>query len=363
MNDAVKPHVAAPSANSQGTALRTRRVFLLWVVPLLVAATATVVYFSGQRYVSSENAFVKTDHTTVSAEVSGTIKAVLVTENQPVASGTPLLELDAVGRQIEVQRAEARVAAARMRISTLRAQGREKRSELSVAQQDARFADRELSRLTGLAERRLVAQTSLDTAERAVAAARGKVEILTRDVEQLEAQLGDAAGGDTDRHPDVATARAELAQARLDETRTRITAPRAGIVARLPHVGDRLEAGKPALAIVANQAPWIEANLKETELEFVRVGQPVLIRVDTYGSRDWRGEVASISQATGAEFAVIPAQNASGNWVKVVQRVPVRITLVTAADDPPLRSGMSAAIRIDTGRSSPLSRLWARPTP
>ncbi len=363
MNDAVEPRGDAPSGIAPAAAAGRRRGLLLWVVPLVIAAGAGVVYFSGQRYVSSENAFVKTDHTTVSAEVSGTITAVLVAENQPVASGAPLLELDARGRRIEVQRAEARVSAARTRIGTLRAQGREKRSELNVARQDAQFADREYARLTGLAVRRLVAQTSLDAAERAVAAARGKVEILTRDVEQLEAQLGDAAAGDTDRHPDVATASAELAQALLDETRTRIAAPRAGVVARLPHVGDRLEAGKPALAIVSDQAPWIEANLKETELEFVRVGQPVQIRVDTYGGRDWRGRVASISQATGAEFAVIPAQNASGNWVKVVQRVPVRISLATAADDPPLRSGMSAAIRIDTGRSSPLSRLWTRPAP
>jgi membrane fusion protein (multidrug efflux system) len=346
-------------AELRTSAARALRVLLLWVVPLALVATLVSLYMAGRRYVSTDNAYVKADHATVAAEVSGTVTAVLVRENDAVTTGTPLVELDASARRIEVQRAAARVDLARGSIIALRATLREKRSALAVARQDGIFAERELERLRVLAERRLVAQTGRDAADRAAVAARGRVEVLTREVEQIQAQLGEAETGDPDRHPEVAAALADLARARLDESHTRLLAPRPGIVARVPHVGDRLEVGKPALAIVANEQPWVEANFKETDLEFMRVGQPVRIEVDAYSGHRWSGRIQSIAQATGAEFAVIPAQNASGNWVKVVQRVPVRIALQAGADDPPLRSGMSAAVRVDTGRETGIGAVLA----
>ena len=328
---------------------------------MLAIITVAAIYMSRQRYVSTDNAYLKTDRATVAAEVSGTVVAVRVAENERVAKGAPLVELDAQSRRIEVQRAQARLDEARTAISALGATLREKQSELAVARRDAQFANRELQRLQGLASRKLIAQTGLDTAERGAAAAEGRIEILVRDVEQIQAQLGTTtAPRARDTHPKIAAALAELAQARLDVERTVLHAPREGVVAKLPHVGDRLEVGKPALAIVADHDSWIEANFKETDLEFVRVGQPVRVKIDTYPNRRWTGRVQSIAQATGAEFAVIPAQNASANWIKVIQRIPVRIALEVAPDDPPLRAGMSVSVQVDTGRKVGLAQLFGR---
>jgi membrane fusion protein (multidrug efflux system) len=127
----------------------------------------------------------------------------------------------------------------------------------------------------------------------------------------------------------------------------------------LPKVGARVDAGRPAFAVVGSDRIWLDANFKETDLEWVRPGQPVRVEIDTYSAHAWQGTVDSIAGATGAEFALLPAQNASGNWVKVVQRIPVRIALTVRADDPPLRDGMSATVRIDTGPHSRFERWFA----
>jgi len=150
-------------------------------------------------------------------------------------------------------------------------------------------------------------------------------------------------------HPEVRAAAADLQRAELDLDRARLLAPRAGIVSRVPHVGDHLTAGVPALAIVDDSREWVEANFKETDLTRMHPGQPVEIDIDTYPDHQWRGHIESIAQATGAEFALLPPQNASGNWVKVVQRIPVRIAIDADEGAPALRVGMSANVRVDLG--------------
>jgi membrane fusion protein (multidrug efflux system) len=158
----------------------------------------------------------------------------------------------------------------------------------------------------------------------------------------------------------VRAAIADLDRARVDLGHTRIVAPQAGVVSHLPKVGARVDLGRPAFAIVTDHAVYVEANFKETDLEHVRPGQPVHVVVDTYPHFEWQGRVESISQATGAEFSLLPPQNASGNWVKVVQRIPVRVALVPGPDDPPLRDGMSADVRIDTGPHTRFDRWFGR---
>ena len=158
----------------------------------------------------------------------------------------------------------------------------------------------------------------------------------------------------------VRAALADLDKARVDLSHTRIAAPQAGIASHLPKVGSRVDAGRPAFAIVTDRSVWVEANYKETDLEWVRAGQSVAIDVDTYPNHSWHGHVESIAQATGAEFSLLPAQNASGNWVKVVQRIAVRIVLEPGAGDPPLRDGMSANVDIDTGTHTRFDRWFGR---
>jgi membrane fusion protein, multidrug efflux system len=337
---------------------RRWRPLLLWGVPLLAVAGGALWLAAAARYSSTDNAYLKAEMSELAPDVSGTLREVRVLENAPVRKGEVLLVVQGEGLRLAAVEADAKVQAALTEIRTLQAGHREKLTELEVARRDAAFATRELERQRGLAAKGLVAVARLDDAERAADEATGHARVLEREVQRLAAALGPALGSDAARHPAVLAARAAAAQAALDYSHVEVKAPRDGIASHVPQVGDRVTAGRPALAIVDTAGVWVEANFKETDLENVRAGQPAEVEIDTYPHRAWQGTVQSIAQATGAEFAVLPAQNASGNWVKVVQRVPVRIRLRLSADDPPLRAGMSANVTIDTGDRPLRERLF-----
>ena len=218
----------------------------------------------------------------------------------------------------------------------------------------------ELARQQELAARKLVPVSTLENATRSRDIAVGSIGILELQLEQANAKLGGSVELPIDQHPTVRRAAAALEKSHVDLEHSIVRAPRAGIVSHLPQVGDRVEAGRPAFAIVTDGGVYVEANFKETDLEWVRPGERATVEIDTYPGREWNGKVASIAQATGSEFAVLPPQNASGNWVKVVQRVPVRISIEVKADDPPLRSGASANVSIDTGPHTRFDR-WFGP--
>lgn len=347
--------MSEPVANSgNGIARRVGRVLLLWCLPVGLALAGGWYYYVHRFEVSTDNAYVKSDKTLVASEIDARVVKVLVHENQPVAAGQPLLELATAKLGHELAAARARREATRVQISALRAGYLEKQAELLVAQRDARFTAREFERQRELAARQLVAATRLDAAEQAAELASGRVAILERELASIAARLAGDPQADVNQHPEVRAADSEIARIEVDIGHGIVRAPRAGIVSHLPQVGDHLTDGKPALAIVDATRTWIEANFKETDLTRVQAGHPVTIRIDTYPDHRWRGRVESISQATGAEFSVLPPQNASGNWVKIVQRVPVRITVEQSPGDPVLRAGMSAIVMIDTA---------ARPVP
>jgi membrane fusion protein, multidrug efflux system len=352
------------SADTTQTASRPLlRAVLLWGVPLLLLAAAGGYYLSQRGYESTDNAYVRANMTVVSADVSGRVERVLVHENTPVTRGQPLLELDAEPLRLAAAEARAKLQAAEEDVESLKAQYAEKTTELEVAKRDSGFAQREYARQQELAAKHLVAIVKLDDAERALETTTGHLSVLERDLATLAARLGGDPRKPPEAHPDVRAAQAALERAQLDVERSHVVAPRDGIVSRLPQVGDHLDAGHPALAIVSDQDVWIEANFKETDLARLHPGQAVEVQVDTYGSRRWPGHITSIAQATGAEFAILPAQNATGNWVKIVQRVPVRIALDRQAGDPPLRAGMSAYVRVDTraaGGAAPSAALADR---
>ncbi len=336
-----------------------KRTVLLWVVPVMLIAAAAWAYASSGGHVETDNAYLQQDRVDVAPQVSGNVTAVLVGENAQVEAGQPVLRLDDAAARIAVAAAESRLAAARVDVAALKASYREKLGQAAVARRAAELSTRELERQKQLAERRLIPASELDAVERSTDISVGAVGVLQLQIEQTVARLGGDPGIAPERLPAVRAAQAELERASLDLARTVVRAPQGGVVSHLPKVGSRAEAGRPAFAIVVNAAPWIEANFKETDLEWVRPGQPVRVKVDTYREHTWRGRVESISQATGSTFAVLPAQNASGNWIKVVQRIPVRIALEPGRNDPPLRSGMSATVRIDTGPHSRLDRWTA----
>jgi membrane fusion protein (multidrug efflux system) len=294
----------------------------------------------------------------VAPEVSGTIREVRAVENAPVKKGDVLMVVAGPTLKIAVEGAEAKLDMALTDLRSQMATRVQRVSMLAATKADYAFASKNLARQQALTARGLLPAAKLEEAEKAAQDSASYIVLLEQEIRRIDVGLGPAAGGNLEAHPSVRAARAALSATRVDFSHLEVIAPRSGIASRVPQVGDHVTAGRPVLAIVDPTDLWIEANFKETDLEYVRAGQPVEVELDTYSHRVWQGKVESISQATGAEFAVLPPQNASGNWVKVVQRVMVRVRIERRADDPPLRAGMSATVKIDTGDRPLRERLF-----
>lgn len=329
---------------------RWLRRILLGGVPLVAVAAALVLWLTGGRYVDTDDAYVKADKVPVSVEVAGKVQELHVRENQAVTTGTPLFTLDKAPYEVALAKAMAALAHARTDVAALEASYREQEAQIALSRTREEFAKREYRRQSDLAAKGYVSAINLDNAREQVEINRQQTVALERDLARIRASLGGDVDLPVERHPDYLTAAAAVAQAKLDLARTTVYAPYAGVVTQLPKVGRYLAPGTPALALVADSAPWVEANFTEKDLTNVRPGQPAELRFDIYPGRRWRGVVDSISPATGAEFSVLPPQNATGNWIKVTQRIPVRIELLPDQDAPVLRAGLSAWVRIDTGR-------------
>jgi membrane fusion protein (multidrug efflux system) len=320
---------------------------------------AAYFYLSGGRYVSTEDAYVRSTVVSVAADVAGVAVAVPVADNQTVAAGDVLVRLDPEPFRMRLDEAEAQLGLVRQAIEAQRAQVRQLQIQLDQARNDIEFYQRGYDRQAQLAERGVAAETRLDEARHQLQAANAAAASLR---EQIQANLVELGGGldvPVERLPRYRAALAARDEAAYDHAHATVRAPRAGVLGEVAlQPGEYVAAGRPLFPLVATAEVWVEANLKETDLTHVRPGQPATVEVDTYPDRVWHAEVASISPATGAEFAVLPAQNASGNWVKVVQRVPVRLRIEPAADGDgdvlPLRAGLSVTATIDTGRKRSL---------
>jgi len=329
---------------------RALRLVLLVLVPLALAATGLWAWYELSRYASTDDAYVQADIAMVSPQVSGNVLAVTVSENERVTAGQVLVELQSDDARIAVQRAEAQLDNVRTEIEALQANYTLQAAEKKLAEEQARFAHNEMDRQNDLAGRGLASQSDLDKASQNYELMHGMALVVGQQMNETRIRLAGRLDAPVDDHPQVRAALSEVDRARLELERTRLRAPRDGIASHLPKVGDFLAAGMPALSIVSESGTWIEANFKETDLERMRPGQPVRVEIDSYPGREWQGRVESIAQATGAQFSLLPPQNASGNWVKVVQRIPVRIAIEKEQDPPPLRVGMSADVRVDLGR-------------
>jgi membrane fusion protein, multidrug efflux system len=337
-----------------------RRKRLRWVLltlgPLLLLILGVYGYVTGGRYVSTDNAYVKADVTTISTDVGGTVAAVAVRNNEAVSAGQLLFRLEDEPYRIALAGAEARLGMVRNEIDALRATYHQKLADLDQAQSDIAFLEREYQRQLKLAEQKVAAQARLDEARHNLEFARAAVASLRQEAASVLASLSGDVGRPVEKHPRYLRAKAARDQAARDLAHTRMTAPMGGIVTNVDALqpGEYLAAAEPAFSLVGSETVWVEANPKETDLTYVRPGQSATVTVDTYPGHEWRGVVAGVSPATGAEFAVLPPQNASGNWVKVVQRIPVRIRIETAEATQPLRAGMSATVDIDTGHQRSL---------
>jgi membrane fusion protein (multidrug efflux system) len=329
----------------------------MWLLPVLVVAASLFVWLSSGRFVSTDNAYVKGDRAAIATELSGIIVEVPVQENQHVSRGQLLFKLDDQSYRLALGKIEAEIETARADIRGLRAQWRTKREEIKAAESQRNFATAEFDRQSDLAEKKIASMQKLQETRMGLDVARQRISAAQEDLLRIEAALAGDPKISPDDHPKVKQLLAARDEALLQLRRTTIDSPLDGIVSKRPVPGSYATAGLPIMAVVADTDLWIEANFKETELTLVRTGQEATIKVDTYPDADCSGKVASIAQATGAEFAVLPPQNASGNWVKVVQRIPVRVSVTCREGDPPLRVGMSTTVEIDTGYSRSLRGL------
>ncbi|HUN49712.1 MAG TPA: HlyD family secretion protein [Candidatus Sulfotelmatobacter sp.] len=334
------------------------RISLLVLGPLVVLLGAGYFYVTGGRYVSTDDAFVKADKTTISTDVAGRVVQVNVVENQVVKVDQPLFKLDDEPYRLALARAEANVNNVRNNIEALLAGYAEKQVALKQAQDTVDYATRDFQRNLDLRKQGVVAQSKFDDAQHALDMAHRQVAIIQQQLASILAQLGGDPTLAVERYPQLKQAEAERDQAALDLRHCIIYAPGNGIVSNVTvQPGDYLKVGNPVFSLVLSDQPYVEANFKETELTHVRVGQKATLSVDTYPDRTWNVRVTSISPATGSEFSLLPPQNASGNWVKVVQRIPVRFSILRRPGDPPLRAGMSVTVEVDTGYQRPMPHV------
>lgn len=333
--------------------LKNRRVAIgLGLVVATVVAGWCI--FGGGSSVHTENAYVKADKVALAPEVSGIVAQVSVRANQRVEKGDLLVQLDETPFQLAVAEAEGHLAQVKNQVQARLADYAEAEAELQQAQTDANFYRRQLERNEKLGKVAL-SESQLDESRQKLDQARARIAISTEKLASLRAELGGSSQVPVEQQADVRVAQAQLDKARYQLARTRIEAPVSGIVANeAPQVGEMAPAGLAVITVLSTEDMWVEANLKETQLEKVRAGQQAEITVDAYPGVKFQALVDSLSAASGSEFALIPPQNASGNWVKVVQRVPVRLRLLPAEDAPVLRAGMSAEVDIDTSEDNKL---------
>lgn len=326
-----------------------KRLILLVVLPLLAVVIGLVIYLKGGRYVSTENAYVKADVIAISSQVAGAVVERAVSENEKVKAGQLLFRIDDEPYKIAVAKAEAKLAEVRTNLSSLKATYRERQSDLQVAQSNSAFAKQEQKRQANLVTKHLVAEAAYDQVTHTSKVAAQQIVGVQQDLKRIEETLAGAVDSSVEQHPTYLAAVAELNQAQLNLDHTKIYATKNGVVTRPPELGEFVNVGTITMKLVATDHLWIAANFVETDLTNVRAGQKVDVYIDTYPDVQWEGEVQSLSPATGAEFSVIPAQNATGNWVKIAQRVPINIRIKAKNNAPALQAGLSTQIEIDTG--------------
>jgi membrane fusion protein, multidrug efflux system len=336
-----------PSVPKQVKKRTTRRVLLV-ALPLAVLLASVFVYMKGGRYVETDNAYVQSDMTRINAEVSGATQFIAVRENEKVSKGQLLFSIDATPFKVAEAKAQAQLQQVRLNILEQKAAYEEKKAEIKQAENQFAFNQREAKRQANLLKQKFISDAQFDQARQAAVVSELSITTLKKDLFRLKEALGGDPSAPLEGHPSYQAAQAALDQARIDLAHTEVRAPASGVVAKVPNSGEYISAGSTAMVLVSDEQQWIAANFTEKDLTYVQPGQEVEIEVDAYPGVTLHGKVESISPATGSEFSVIPAENATGNWVKIAQRLSVKILVDMGQSTPALRTGFSSNVTIDT---------------
>jgi membrane fusion protein, multidrug efflux system len=343
---------------------RSRTQLLRWTLMaggvLAVVIGGGYYWLSGGRWVDTDDAYVQADSMTLSTDVSGIVASIPVHEGQAVTKGQILFTLDPQKFQIALENARANLAQVRLNIESAKADYQAALQDTGAKQQQVNSDQSTYDRYASLVKLHAVTQQETDDARYKLAADQQAVRASESQARALLAKLDGNPEIAVEDMPSFKQARAQVAEAEREMNHSVVRAPYDGVVTQVNklQLGMYLGASTAAFGLVSTDHVWVEAEPKETQLTYAKNGDPVDVGFDLYPGRSWHGTVQSVAPATDQNFSLLPAQNSSGNWVKVVQRIPVRVRVEMQPNDPPLRAGMSADIDIDTGHVRTLSDLF-----
>ena len=345
----------AAATAARKTRFQRLRWPLMSLAVIAVVAGGAYLYFTGGRYQSTDDAYAQAATVSISSNVAGQVSEIEVHDNELVHRGATLFRLDDAPFRIAASDAAAHLADTRLQIESLKSTYRQRQVELRAARDTQTYAQRQYDRQTRLLTSGIASQAQFDQASHALDAARQQVANVQQQIGVALANLGGDPNIAPARHPLVAQAQAALDRAQLNLSYTVVTAPTDGVVAKVEQlqVGDTIAASAPVFALVSTRDVWIEANFKEVQLARMHPGQTATIKIDRYPGRAFSAKVTSVSPSTGSQFSLLPPENATGNWVKVVQRVPVRLQLTHVDPGFLLQAGLSADVTVDTRSRDP----------
>lgn len=349
-----------PRKNWRQFAREKRRTLLLVVLPLLALIGGVAFYLSGGRYATTDDAYVGAQKVLITPDISGKIEKVLVKEGQRVKAGDELFEIDPVPFRFALQQAQATLETAKTNFNNLRDNVRIYARMLDLANQGVDLKQRDVERKAALVKSQSGSQLDLDTATTNLVLARAQLELLQQQLANSKNQLLGNPDLPLEQFPPYFQAKAALDQAQRNLDHTVLRAPIDGTATQVDSIqlGRFVAAGSPVFSVIDDANPWVDANLKESDLTYVAKGQPVTMSIDAFPDHTFTGTVGSLSPGTGAQFAILPPQNSTGNFVKVVQRVPVRIYFdKTDKAVQKLKAGMSTYVWVDTGHQRSLASL------
>ena len=365
---AAAPVSAAPTPQPAPVAPKKKRRagrFLLMVaLPAALLTGGAYVWVTGGRYQETENANLQQAKVSIASDTAGRIVKVGIADNQLVKQGDVLFAVDPESYRIALAQADAAVATARLNVEQLRAAYSQAMAQEKSDTSEVAYAQSQYDRAADLAQKGINAKSSLDEARNDLDKARQQLAVAEQGIISAKAALGGNPDIETDKHPTVMAALAARDKAAYDLAQTTVTAPADGVVSQASSfkLGQYVAVGTPLFSLVETGDTWIDANFKETQLTHMKPGQKAEIVVDTYPGKTFEATVKAIGAGTGAEFSLLPAQNATGNWVKVTQRIPVRLELTDPDAKMALRTGMSATVTVDTGVARGLPKIFGHAT-